>query len=222
MPIAKAHQADAVRFLSENSFATPTWAIDKDVIRKIEPVGALNRIRNSQNSVLNNLLSSTRFARLVEQQALDGDAAYQPGDFLTDVRKSVWKELDGPGVKIDAYRRNLQRAYLDIANNKLNTPPAAAPQGLPAGFAANFVTSGDERGYYRSELRALNASVTAAIAKTTDRPTKVHLESVKDQIGKILNPELGGAANRTAFNYDQLQLFMTPSDDCWPDYIIRP
>ena len=221
--IPKAHQADAVRFLSENAFATPTWAIDKEILRRIEPIGALNRVRNAQNGVLNNLLNSARFARLIEQQALDGDAAYQPGDFLGDVRKAVWTELGAPNVKIDAYRRNLQRSYLDIANNKLNAPPQAVPAGLPAQFAALFVTSGDEKAFYRAELRAVKASAIAAIAKTTDRTTKVHLESVRDQVDKILDPDRAPAAsgNTNRFAMEMVELYLNPTS-CWPDYTIKP
>jgi len=50
-PVPAAHQRDAVKFLNENAFATPTWAIDKDIVRKIEPMGTLNRIRNAQDRV---------------------------------------------------------------------------------------------------------------------------------------------------------------------------
>ena len=224
MLVPKSRQTEAVRFLNENAFATPMWAIDKDILRKIEPIGALNRVRNAQNSVLNNLLSSSRFARLVEQQALDGNAAYQPAEFLADVRSGVWSELNAPKVTVDAYRRNLQRAYLDIANNKLNAPPQAAPQGLPPGFAALFVTSGDERSFYRAELRAISASATAALARATDRSTKVHLESVRDQVSKILNPDQGGRAGATNFDRaasDFLERYLNPTS-CWPDYIIKP
>jgi len=223
-PVAKAHQMDAVRFLNENAFATPMWAVDKDILRKIEPIGALNRVRNAQNSVLNNLLSSARFARLVEQSALDGDAAYQPADFLADVRSGVWTELGAAKVTIDPYRRNLQRAYLDIANNKLNAAPQAAPQGLPAGFGALFITSGDERAFYRAELRAISASAGAALAKTTDRATRVHLESVRDQVTKILNPDPAARAAASSYNEEAmrfLELYLNPTS-CWPDYIIKP
>lgn len=219
--IPKVRQAEAVKFLSDNAFATPTWAIDKELLRRIEPIGALNRIRNSQNSVLNNLLSSARFARLVEQQALDGNAAYAPDEFLGDVRNSVFSELAAPKVMVDAYRRNLHRSYLDIANNKLNAAPATLPAGLPPGFAAQFISSGDERAYYRAELRALNASVSSAIARAGDKATKVHLEGVRDQIGKILNPEGGssaGGANRFAFEF--LEMMQNP-DSCWLDYTIK-
>ncbi len=223
--VPKAHQADAVKFLNENAFPAPTWAIDKDILRKIEPIGVLNRVRNAQNSVLNNLLSSARFARLAEQAAIDGDAAYQPDQFLADVRNGVWGELNAAKVTIDPYRRNLQRSYLDIANNKLNAPPAAAPAGLPRGFAAQFVSSGDERGYYRSELRAISAAAGAAMAKAGDKATKIHLESVRDQIAKILDPEkngapaAAGAGNRAGLEF--LEMMYDPTS-CFPDYIIRP
>lgn len=218
--VPKSRQIEAVKYLNENAFATPTWAIDKDIIRKIEPIGALNRIRNSQNSTLNSLLSSSRFARLIEQQALDGNDAYLAADFLADVRGGVWSELSTQKVSVDAYRRNLQRAYLDIANTKLNAPPVAAPQGLPPGFAANFITSGDEKAFYRAELRTISSMAGAALARSTDKATRAHLESVRDQIAKILNPESAGTANRTGFN--GMDIFVKDADNCWPDYIVRP
>ena len=217
----KSRQVEAVKFLGENAFATPTWAVDKEILRRIEPIGVLNRVRTSQNSVLNNLLSSTRFARLVEQQTLDGSAAYAPDEFLGDVRNTVWSELNQSGVVIDAYRRNLQRSYLDIANTKVNGSPASIPAGLPASFAAMFISSGDEKAYYRAELRALADAVNAALPKTSDRATKVHLEGVLDQIGNILKPEKGSSApsvNRLALEF--LQLMQDPTS-CWHDFIIN-
>jgi hypothetical protein len=222
--IPKTRQADAVRFLNQNAFVSPTWQIDRDLLRRIEPVGALNRVRNAQNSILNNLLSSARFARLVEQNQLDGAAAYGPAEFLADVRGGVWSELNAPAPVIDAYRRNLQRAYLDIANTKINGSQAAAPQGLPAGFAAMFVSSGDERAFYRAELREIASAAQAAAAKATDRATKVHLESVADHIGKILDPKEAGRANAIAadeFRDRMLELYYNPTS-CWPDYTINP
>ena len=221
--IPRERQAEAVRFLNQNAFVSPTWQIDKEILRRIEPVGGLNRVRNAQNSVLNNLLSSARFARLVEQSALDGAAAYQPAEFLADVRGGVWTELNSATPVIDAYRRNLQRAYLDIANSKLNAPAQAVPQGLPAGFAAMFVTSGDERSFYRAELREIRSAAEAALAKTSDRATRVHLEGVRDQINRIFDPEQNGRAAAAAdeFRDKMLELYYNPTS-CWPDYTIKP
>src|SRR5438552_6678352 len=190
-PVSKERQKLAVKFLSENAFATPKWAIDPEILRRIEPVGVLSRIRGAQSSVMNNLLGSARFNRLVEQEAFDGILAYSPAEFLADVRKGIWKELEASPVKIDAYRRNLQRAYLDTANTKVNGAGPSVPIGLPPQFSALFATSGDEKPFYRAELKSLNTAVTAALAKTTDRETRAHLESVRDQIAQLLAPKCG-------------------------------
>lgn len=221
--VPRARQAQAVQFLNQNAFARPDWAIDKEILRRIEPVGVLNRVRNAQNSVLNNLLSSARFARLVEQNQLDGPAAYHPADFLADVRNGVWSELKMDAPVIDAYRRNLQRSYLDIANNKITGPPPSAPAGAPAAMAAMFMASGDERAFYRAELRELVNEINAALPKTADRTTRIHLEATLDQIGKILDPNAPSfsnpAANRFAMEF--LELYLNPTS-CWPDYSIEP
>jgi hypothetical protein len=126
------------------------------------------------------------------------------------VRKGIWKELDGPQVKIDPYRRELQRSYLHEVSNKLSpVERAAAPQGgrgapTPDGEPAplRVTSSGDEKPMYRTELKALSASIAAAIAKTTDHETKAHLEASKDEIAKILDPKFvppAPAAGATPF-----------------------
>ncbi len=222
-PVPKARQMEAVKFLNENAFATPTWAIDPQILRRIEPVGVLDRVRSAQSRVLSSVLSSARFARIVEQQAVDPVGAYAPSAFLADVRKGVWKELDAPLVKVDAYRRNLQRSYLDLVNNKLNGMSMGTPamRDAPRGYSSMFAMSGDEKPFYRAELRALSASLSAALAKATDRESKAHIEGARDQIAKMLDPKFatpsstsGVTVMRSGFDDDQLT--------CWPDYIIRP
>ena len=191
--VPKARQEEAAKFLVENALSTPVWLIDPEILRRIEANGALTRIRNAQNSVLNQLLNDQRFARLIEQQTIDGTAAYTAAELLATVRKGVWKELDGTTVKIDAYRRNLQNAYLELVNTKVNgATPAAAPAaaaGGGRGGRGGAARSDDEKPFYRAELRVLNASITAALAKATDHDTKAHLEGAKDQIAKILDPK---------------------------------
>jgi hypothetical protein len=130
----------------------------------------------------------------------------------------VWKELDAPAVKVDAYRRNLQRAYLDVANAKLNGGGPATP-AMPGAPAAMFLTSGDEKPLYRAELKALDAALRAALARTADRETKAHLEGARDQIGRILDPRFAApAAAVPASARGGLQ----ETESCWPDSIIRP
>jgi hypothetical protein len=195
--IPKERQQAAVKFLLESAFTTPLWMIDEEILRRIEPVGAIDRIHSAQNRVLTTLLSSARFARLLEQETLDGNLAYSPVEFLATVRRGLWRELDGPQVKIDTYRRELQRSYLQSVNGKLNPAPAAAALALPVaggGRGPRVVTSGDEKPLYRAELRSLSASIGAALAKTTDHETKAHLEASRDEIGKILDPKFSPPA----------------------------
>jgi len=215
--VPKERQAAAVRFINDNAFATPTWALRPEILRRIEVVGALARVNTAQERVLNSLLNNARFDRLVEQEALDGVASYKPADFLADVRKGIWSELEAGPVKIDVYRRNLQNSYLDLLSTKLNGRPAVTD---------------DYRALIRAELRDLNTSITAAQVRATDRQTRAHLADVKDQIAKALDPRFAAPAPTTppnpfGFDFDDDMRFKVSSfedfneADCWPDYAIR-
>jgi hypothetical protein len=214
--VPRERQAAAVRFLNDNAFATPTWAIRPEILRRIEPTGALARVNSAQERVLNSLLSNARVSRLVEQEAIDGAAAYRPGDFLADVRKGIWHEIDGGPVHIDAYRRDLQRGYIDLLAGKLNgrTP-----------------VSDDYRGLIRAELRDLSAAIGVASVRATDRETRAHLADARDQIAKALDPKfqppLPALPTGFPFGFDEEQNSNSNSFEdfdprsCWPDYSVR-
>ena len=202
--VPKTRQVAAVKFLNENAFTTPAMLLRPEVLRRIEPAGALTRIRTAQLQVLNSLLSTQRFGRLVEQEAIDGSAAYRPSEFLADLRKGIFGEIYAPSVKIDAYRRNLQRAYLDLMSTRLN--------------GAQRVND-DQRPMFRGELKTIAADAGAALARTTDRDTRLHLDDLRDQIAKILDPKFQ-LANPTPVPLIALPL--SDSDtDCWTDYAIN-
>ena len=139
-------------FLNDHAFTTPMFLVDREILRRIEPVGVLDRIRTSQARVLRTVMSGDRLARLVEQEAIDGDVAYAPTDFLADLRGGLWRELDEAEVAIDAYRRNVQRTYLDLIDDQLNGRSPAED---------------DTRPFLRGELRALDGSIAAALAQVS-------------------------------------------------------
>src|SRR5688500_13982610 len=93
-------------------------------MRRIDQSDALARVYNAKERVLNSLFSHARFKRLIEQEAIDGAMAYRPADFMLDVRRGIWTELESGPVKIDVYRRNLQNSYVDLLSTKLNVRPA--------------------------------------------------------------------------------------------------
>ena len=128
-----------MKFLLENAFTTPTWMIDEEILRRIEPVGVIDRIHTAQNRVLTTLLNSARFARLVEQETLDGNLAYSPVEFLARCARASGRNWTRRQVKIDAYRRELQRSYLQAVNTQAESAARAAATALrprlPEGFA---------------------------------------------------------------------------------------
>ena len=209
--VPKERQAAAVRFLNENAFATPAWAVKPEILRRIEAAGALTRVNAAQERILNSLLNNARFDRLVEQEAIDGMAAYKPADFMVDVRRGIWSELEGGGpIKIDVYRRNLQNSYIDLLSNKLNVRPSVTD---------------DYRALIKAELRDLSAAIGTASARAGDRQTRAHLADARDQIAKALDPKFAAPAPATPanpFGFDDESNFETfDSLDCWPDYAIR-
>jgi hypothetical protein len=173
--LARAKQQEAVQYLVANAFQTPTMMVRPEILRRIEPAGIIDRVRNAQSSVMNSLLQSARLDRMVEQVAIDGPAAYAPVDFLTELRTGVWAEVPKPGANIDIFRRNLQRTYLSILDNRLNGPTAP---------------SAEVRSLLKGELRAVGEMIDAALQRggTRDEPTARHLRDAIDEIATILDP----------------------------------
>jgi hypothetical protein len=144
-------------------------------------------------------------------RTLDGAAAYHATDFLADVRKGIWSETYGQGrVKIDAYRRNLQRAYVETLSERVNGRQAAGD---------------DVRAFFRGELKTLDSDLRTAVTRATDRETRLHLEDVRTQIARALDPAIqeristpGGPA--TAGFVEDFDVSAAP-DACWIDYAIR-
>jgi len=193
VPLSRAMQVQAVRFLNESVFRVPTYLIRPDIAARIEPTGMVERIGNAQNRVLNSLLNDQRMDRLLEEQALaarPGDA-YPLPDFLDDVRKGIWSELDQAHPVIDVYRRTLQNNYLSLIDRKLNPPPeSAAASAARARFGARLTPlSEDAKSELRGELAGLQAAIRRAVPKTTDRETLWHLQAADHRIEKILNPK---------------------------------
>src|SRR5262249_33809483 len=89
----------------------------------------------------------------------------------------------------------------------------------------------DQRPFIRGELRALNADVARALARTNDRATRMHLEDAKDQIAKVLDPKFAPPApsgpNAAVIfgrpGVDEADGYGQPDESlgCWPDYSIR-
>lgn len=192
-PVKRARQKEAMEFLMRNAFQVPAYFTDPELLRRIEQEGAVARIRSAQGSVLNTLLAEGRLNRLIEYEALAVNPRdkYTVAELLSDLRRGVWTELTASNPTTNVYRRNLQRAYLDAVDRHLNPTAAPPPSNQPPAMAATAAAAragSDARPLLRGELVELNRQVGAALARTNDPMTRLHLRDVQFQIDRILNP----------------------------------
>jgi len=188
-PVERERQREAVRFLNANVFDPPAWMLDQRVLRRIEAEGAVDRIRGAQVRVLSSLLSDGRMERLVEYEALADDPAkaYTLSDLMQDLRAGVWTELQGSGsVTTDVYRRNLQRAYVDMLTERLDPPDVVVvpESGTPTATRTPILT--DVRPVLRGELRWLRTRLNSAIPRASNDMTRLHLEDLRMEVERLL------------------------------------
>lgn len=185
-PVAKNIQKEAVQFLNKEVFKTPNWLIDNSIISKIEYAGTLERIKNIQALGLANVLGIARLHRVIENEALNGNQAYKISELMTDLRKGIWSEVYS-NAKIDAYRRNLQRMYVELLGKILletkSLPPAPASPYFK-GTQANPHTS-DIKATVRAELSQIRTM--ARSASSSDVMTQNHLKDIIARIDTLFD-----------------------------------
>ena len=188
--VPKDKQKKAIQFINDELFKTPEWLINKDYISKTEYSGTVDRIRNLQENRLESILDLGRLARVIENETLNGSSAYTLVELMTDLRNGVWSEL-GSGRKIDTYRRNLQKAYVDRLQYLMTVEKQNAPNFSSPYFKITRVdvNQSDIRSAARAELETLKRSVRSAISVTGDRMSRYHLQDVLERINNILDPK---------------------------------
>jgi hypothetical protein len=182
-------QRTAMKFLQDELFTTPEWLIDQEIFSRIEFDGNVERLRGTQVRTLNNLLDFGRMARLMENEEINGTEGYSLLNMMTELRQGIWSELNR-GQKIDRYRRNLQRAYIERMEHLMT----ADQDELPARFRRYIsrsnvnVAQSDIRPVVRGELVTLQRSIRNAANRSGDQLTRYHLMDAAERIDLILNP----------------------------------
>jgi hypothetical protein len=189
--VPRARQKDAVKFLNDEVFTTPTAMIKPDILRKIESDGNINRVSGAQARTLSALVQNAKLQRMVEFEAMTTNKAqvYSLGEMLTDLRKGLWSEIYS-GQTIDAYRRRLQTTYLEAMASKIKPPaPNAQEAALAAAFGQAIVNTRDFRPLLKDEMRTLDRELAAAVGRAGDRTTRAHLMDARDQIKAMLDTD---------------------------------
>ena len=170
-PIDAAKQREAVAFLGENAFATPKLFLDPKVLGRLEASGVADRLLTAQRGVLAALVNEGRIKRMGELAAAGQAASYSPSAMMADVTAGIWSELTAPKPQIDLYRRNLQRAHIDLLVAGLDSDDAASD--LPA--------------LARAQLVGLAERAQTLVSAGADEATTRHLADVAARIRLALD-----------------------------------
>jgi hypothetical protein len=183
-PIPADRQAAAVRFLVENGFSTPQDLLLPSILNRIQSTGTLDLVLSGQRRLLSVLLDNGRLGRLQDMEAQQGPQSYTILRLVWDIQNGIWSDLTQTHPAIDLYRRNLQRAYLDIVKGKLSGPSV-----------------GDYRAIATDALRQLAHRIDPAIPRTSDPMTRLHLEDCRKAIERILEPKSEPAPSPVLFMF---------------------
>ncbi len=171
--VPKEKQERALAFLDEQLFQIPEWMLDKDILSRIQADGVMDDIRGLQTRTLNALFNGDRLKRMIENEALHGEAAYTVAALYEDVATSVFSEIQ-TGEAIDPFRRNLQRAFIDKMAEWMKNEEDKYNQT-------------DIKAVTRATLLQLQNDIRQNMSKQEDTMSENHLTDLLARIRKALD-----------------------------------
>lgn len=183
---AKARQKEAMTFLQEQLFTTPSWLLDYKLLG-VTGVNPGTQLAGIQVGVAQRLMSPSTLGKLDMFEATRGAAAYTSTEMLSDLKKGIWSELASHKA-IDPQRRMLQKGYVDALIGIVAPAPAAAPQGMPGMMpSGGGAKISDAYSLLKGHARSLQAEIKAAIATAPNQATRLHLQDVAGRLSDALD-----------------------------------
>jgi len=174
VPVSKAMQREAMQFFNKQLFDTPYWLINKKVVDRINLPESPNFVEDVQVRVLNSLMDIGRINKLIANMKQFGNNAYDVNEYITTLHQGIWRELKNNGeVKVDSYRRNLQKSYW-----------GAMLEILSANDAASSET--DASSLLKADVLLLQSQIRQAIPRVQDPLTLYHLKDLQNRIKHAL------------------------------------
>lgn len=180
--VPKIKQQEALNWLHENAFNSPTWLVNTSILKNTNYTGYLEKFRNLQVRFLNRILSFETLGRLQNAAVID-ENTYKPITFLQEVRQGIWSELQN-NQSITIYRRNLQRAYVE----RMEFLMTEEFKNTSSKEYYN-VSQSDVRALVRGELIALKNLIQNKKGLQNSIETKYHLDDCLVRIDAVLDPK---------------------------------
>ncbi|RFS26607.1 DUF5117 domain-containing protein [Chitinophaga silvatica] len=166
--IPKAKQLSALEWLNTEVFNTPDWLTNKKLLDMVVSPGD-KTVGAMQISLVNSLLDYKRLNYMVELQKRYGKDALTNDEFFASLHKGVWSDLKNGSIKIDAFHRNMQKAYIGALVKIIKDSTPEISESEASGIAS-------------SEIRNLRSQIKQAIGKSADEATKAHLIALDERI----------------------------------------
>ncbi|MBI6119433.1 zinc-dependent metalloprotease [Salegentibacter maritimus] len=177
--VPKQKQKEAVEFLVDEAFSTPKWLLNQEILDRIEASGAIERVQNLQTRALKSLLDEDRLNRMIENEEINGNEAYTAINLMQELRKGIFSELYSR-KNVDAYRRNLQRSYVDIASNYLKKMKSEGDEAL---------LKSDILPLMRGEMQTLKQDINRRKSGVNHSLTRYHWNDLIARIDAALEVE---------------------------------
>ena len=183
-------QMRAMKWMQDQVFTPPTWLVHGDVLRRIEGVGMVERMRRYQVGGANRLLDPQKMYRLMEAEIQHGTDTFTMADLFSGLRTGIFGNLRG-GDEIGIYNRNLQRGYIERLQYLMENEPPSPPAAFAAAFGLTRTNIGqsDIRPYVRGELEAIKTQLDRAATRTSHNLTRLHLVDLSARIEKVLDKD---------------------------------
>lgn len=175
--VPRQRQKAAVKWLIDNVMVEPTWLTPPSIVGKLNSSSGFGTISGAQSRTINGLLNNARLARMLDNETMNGPAAYSVLEMMNDLRGAVWSELSAPAPTVNRYRRSLQRGYVTTLIGKLTG------------------TTSDVRAYASNDLRKQMNYIKSNLPKVKDGVTREHITDLVLLIDQALSfPPAAAAA----------------------------
>lgn len=182
-------QKKAMQFVAEYALQKPEWLFNDEILNNVwSPENGLSP--QISKFIMSELYNSQRLSRLESSASRNGESkVYTIVEYMQDIQNALWSELEN-GAPVNDYRRTLQNTYISKMG-ELSMSFQASSEGVLGELLSTSadVSDTDIPSITRYLLRSLEQDVSAAIPKTQDRMTRIHLENVKHKINRILEQE---------------------------------
>lgn len=111
-------QREAVEWLGDHVFEPALWLYPQSVVDKLG-IKAHDEIVELRMSIISFLLAPGMLTNLYNNSYASNDP-YTVPEYLDDVFAAVWRPVSGKDERLDMYRRQIERTYVEFMNTALN------------------------------------------------------------------------------------------------------